>query len=431
MRRATTTVLTEKIVAGLDFRGKEYVMWDASLPGFGVRVWKGGKAYIGQFKVHSVDRRKTFGACNVLPLAEARERARKYKGAISDGRDPFLEEQRNREAWTLRDAMDYFLGDYAARRKLAEEYKADSRALSDNHFPRAWWSRKLSSFSTDEIARKHADMEAIPRRAKALLQLLSRLFTLGMEKGHCDRNPVKGIKPFEQGRRDRFLTDRELQATWRRLKEHKNTEASACVMLILLTGCRPNEAYTAEWSDFDLGNAIWRKPGRKTKQRKPHIVRLSKDAVKVLQSVDTAKRSAYVFPSPDDPKKPRYDIRRFWETLREDLALPDVRLYDLRHTFASHLTMMGAGPFEVKEALGHASITTTQRYVHLADDTHRQVAELMSKKLKARTVKAAKLPASDVDQVPRQVAKRGKKVIETGFIPLPDVLKPIFGSDTE
>ena len=86
---------------------------------------------------------KVLGKPGEVELSDARERAQKIKGAISDGRDPFTEALRVREAWTLRDAMDYFLGAYALRRRLDKGYKRNSENLADNQFPRSWWRRKL------------------------------------------------------------------------------------------------------------------------------------------------------------------------------------------------------------------------------------------------------------------------------------------------
>lgn len=419
MRR---TKLTEKFVAGIaaPTQGEVFV-WDTEVPGFGVRVWRAAgkrasKVYVVQVRLYGRTRRKALGKPGEVELSEARERAQKIKGAISDGRDPFTEALRVREAWTLRDAMDYFLGAYALKRLLDKDYKRNSEILADNHFPRSWWHRKLSSFEQDEIVTRHDSMSDTPRNANAMLQLLSRLFTLGMEHRHCDRNPVKGIQKFDETKRDRFLSDRELKTLWKYLSEHPNIEASSCAMLILLTGCRPREAMNARWSHINLNTATWTKPATNTKDKRQHITHLSARAVAVLKRLKTHKISPYVFPSPDDPSKPRAQLRAFWNVVRKHTALPDVWIYDLRHTFASWITMLGAGPFEVKEALGHASITTTQRYVHLADKKKREAAELLPEAL------LPPLHGRDEDQLPRKVIKKGKKVIEEVVRPVPPEL---------
>lgn len=407
------TRLTERFVAGIapPSRGEVFV-WDTEVVGFGVRVWGTSKAYVVQVRLYGRTRRKVLGKPGEVELSDARERAQKIKGAIADGRDPFTEALRVRESWTLRDAQDYFLGAYALKRHLDKEYKRNSQTLGDNHFPRAWWQRKLSSFTQDEIAARHAAMSETPRNANALLQLLSRLFTLGMEQRHCDRNPVKGIQKFDETKRDRFLSDRELKALWNYLVDHPNIEPASCAMLILLTGCRPKEAINARWSHMNFETATWTKPATNTKDKRQHITHLSKRAVAILTRLETHKISLFVFPSPIDPSKPRAKLRAFWKVLRKELALPDVNIYDLRHTFASWLTMLGAGVFEVKDALGHASITTTQRYVHLADKKKRAAAEMLPSMLPA-------MRGRDHDQIPRRIVKRGRKVVEEVVLLVP------------
>ena len=412
--------LTERYIAGIapPSRGEVFV-WDTEVPGFGVRLWGKSKAYVVQVRLYGRTRRKVLGRPGEVELSDARERAQKIKGAISDGRDPFTEALRVREAWSLRDAMDYFLGAYALKRRLNRDYKRNSEILADNHFLRSWWHRKLSSFTQDEIVTRHDAMSETPRNANALLQLLSRLFTLGMEQSHCDRNPVKGIQKFDETKRDRFLSDRELKALWNYLVAHPNIEAASCAMLILLTGCRPSEAMNARWSHIKFETATWTKPATNTKDKREHISHLSARAVAVLRRLETHKISPYVFPSPNDPSKPRAQLRAFWSVVRKHTALPDIWIYDLRHTFASWLTMLGAGPFEVKDALGHASIITTQRYVHLADKKKRAAAEMMPTMLPP-------FRGRDLDQLPRKVIKKGKRIVETVDLPVsPEIMRAL------
>ena len=97
---------------------------------------------------------------------------------------------------------------------------------------------------------RHAELDAAERQRASATPL--PLVHVGMEQRHCDRNPVKGIQKFDEEKRDRFLTDRELKALWNYLAEHPDIEAASCAMLILLTGCRPSEAMKARWSQHQL-----------------------------------------------------------------------------------------------------------------------------------------------------------------------------------
>lgn len=149
------------------------------------------------------------------------------------------------------------------------------------------------------------------------------------------------------------------------------------------------------WADLDRATGMWAKPAPRTKQRKQHRVRLTEKAMRALGRLDTHKRSAYVFPSPNDPSKPRSDkLRAFWRHVRINCALPDVRLYDCRHSFASWLAMGGATELEIAAQLGHSNAQTTRRYVHIAAEHLRAKAGIMGE------VIARALEDNPPDQVP-------------------------------
>ena len=96
-------------------------------------------------------------------------------------------------------------------------------------------------------------------------------------------HPTKGVRHYPETKRDRFLTDIEIRAVWDYLSTHERVVSATAVMLILLTGARPQEAYAAKWADVNLKAALWTKPASTTKQRKTHIVHLSPAAVDALE----------------------------------------------------------------------------------------------------------------------------------------------------
>lgn len=180
-------------------------------------------------------------------------------------------------------------------------YRADAAALFAHHTPDRWNAphgrhtgdaggahREITGGTTE----KNSSATGGSRRANAWLTLLSRLFTLGVAGGHCTLNPT-GIKKNDEVHRERFLSGREISALWRYLQQHRNVEAAACVQFILLTGCRPGEAYTMQWADLDKSTGAWRKPAARTKQRKVHMVRLTNRALVVLDRLATRKRSTF------------------------------------------------------------------------------------------------------------------------------------------
>lgn len=383
--------VTARSAAALQWHGKPYVEWDDDVKGYGVYVWGKGKAqraYIVQVKRDGRSFRKSLGLVGEKPQEQARSEAIAYKGVVKAGRDPKAEEKAERGAWRLEDAMDYFRGTHATARKLSDGHLGNSETAWKHHTPARWKNMRLADISHNMVAARHREItggvtvKGTPvrggaARANQWLALMSKLFELGMTQGHCTLNAAKGVKKNETTERDRFLSQAELATLWNHLERHRNVEAAVCVQFILLTGCRPGEAFTMKWTDVNLGSGLWTKPPKKTKQRKQHSVQLTRRALEVLGRLDK-RRSAYVFPSPKDPLAPRSDkLKAFWRAVRKNCGFPDVRLYDCRHSFASWLAMGGATEPEIAKQLGHSNTQTTRRYVHIAEQHARSKAEIM------------------------------------------------------
>jgi integrase len=135
--------------------------------------------------------------------------------------------------------------------------------------------------------------------------------------------------------------------------------------MLILTGARKREAMNAKWSDFDFEHRRWRIPV--TKLGKPRHVPLSDGAITLLNSVPR-HGCDWVFPNPKT-LMPYDNIFTAWDTARTKAGLSEVRIHDLRHSFASFLVNSGRSLYEVQHLLGHTQIKTTQRYSHLSQDT--------------------------------------------------------------
>ena len=390
---AVCAKITERFAAALAWKGSRYIVWDTDQEGFGVQVWGNGsrRAYIVQIKRDGKSARMTLGRVGEVKCEAARAVARQFRGAVKDGHDPRAEDRARRDAWTLQDAFDYFNGTYAEARKLSSEYQLDCGKLFENHVPKSWKSTKLTAVTHAMVVARHTAItggfqsdESMARggtrRANAFLSLMSRLFTLGIGQGQCTMNPASGIKKNDETMRERFLSPAEIKSLWTYLENHDNVEAAVLVQFVLTTGCRPGEAYKMMWEHLDRATGKWTKPSKNTKQRKRHVVMLSERTKSALNRLETYKRSDYVFPSPNDPSQPRGDkLKNFWAIARKKCALPDVRLYDCRHSFASYLAMGGKTDFEIAQQLGHTNVQTTRRYTHASLDHMQGVAEIMSK----------------------------------------------------
>jgi integrase len=184
--------------------------------------------------------------------------------------------------------------------------------------------------------------------------------------------------------------------------------AAGIVRLCMLTGARSGEARTATFDQFNLDLAIWTKQAAYTKQRRVHRVPISHEAVAIVRQrrLAVVKGSPWLFPG-DTPGQPVKEVRRFWMRIQKQVGIPDVRIHDLRHTFASLLVSGGASLEMIGKLLGHSQTQTTQHYAHLMDSPLRAGVDAVASafKPKPRLVHDADRPATP-KPVPSTPARR-------------------------
>jgi integrase len=185
-------------------------------------------------------------------------------------------------------------------------------------------------------------------------------------------NPCKGVPLLEvNNQRERYLSVPEAQRLYESLCKSENTLLSYIVPMLILTGARKREVLDARWEDFDIQHGLWRIPI--TKSGKARHVPLSDGAVQILGTVPHKEDCPWAFANPHTGK-PFVSIFCAWNTARKRAGLADVRIHDLRHSFASLLVNAGRTLYEVQHILGHTQVKTTQRYAHLSQSTLRDAA---------------------------------------------------------
>jgi integrase len=201
------------------------------------------------------------------------------------------------------------------------------------------------------------------------------MFTLGIKwkiPGFSSENPIADVRAAPEVYRERFLTTEETGLLIAAIGEEQDPMASAAILLILLTGARKREITNAKWEFVDLERRRLTVPLSKN-GRARHIV-LSEPAVNLLRSVPRIEGNPYLFPSPVTGR-PFPTLNSQWYRVRERAGLQDVRLHDLRHSFASFLVNNGYSLYVVQALLGHTQAKTTQRYAHLAPKTLQDAAD--------------------------------------------------------
>lgn len=155
-----------------------------------------------------------------------------------------------------------------------------------------------------------------------------------------------------------------------RLKEaiyaSDNTQLRYIVALLLFTGCRKRELLDAKWEHFNLDARVWCIPI--SKSGKLRYVPLSDAVLKILRQIPRFEGCPYILPNPKT-HLPYNTIYYSWNTARNRAGMSDLRMHDLRHSFASFLINAGRSLYEVQSILGHSQLSTTQRYAHLSQKT--------------------------------------------------------------
>jgi integrase len=379
--------LTKSLVERFSPADADYVVWDAELPGFGVRVKPSGvKSYVIQYRNRKTgtSRRKTIGQHGpLLTFHRARERARIILADALKGNDPIADDRAIRSAPTMKElAADYL--EYHALPKKRARSVANDRCMIDGIILPRLGSKKVNAVQSRDIHALHVAMKDTPYQANRTLALTSKMFSLAIKWGWRSDNPVKGIERFHEERRERWLSDDELARLLSALSEHPNQRAANAVRFQLLTGARMGEVLSACWSDVDLTRGVWIKPSHHTKQKRTQHLPLSAPAWALLAEMRERAGAGeqYLFPG-NAPDKPLQGIKKFWRNVTEQAGLEDYRLHDNRHTHASHLVSSGLSLEIVGRLLGHTNPLTTKRYAHLADDPLRAAAERFGSKMEA------------------------------------------------
>jgi integrase len=374
--------LTDAIVKALPSpKAGEKITYDESVKGFGIRVTAAGaRSFILNYRTRiGRERRYTIGRFPNWKTSPARTEALELRKVIDQGGDPLGEIHAGRAAPTVADLCDRFETEHLPR--LRPTTQTSYRLQITSEVRPALGSLKVAEVSFSDIDRLHRTIsKRAPYRANRVLALLSKMFSVAVRWGYRADNPVKGIERNTEHKRHRYLTGPELARLATALAEFPDVTVANAVRLALLTGARRGELLAARYADFDLVAGTWTKPGATTKQKTLHRVPLSDVALRLL--VEMRRRSpASVWVFPASAGGHLTAIREAWDTIRAAARIPDVRLHDLRHTFASLSASSGASLPLIGAMLGHSSPATTHRYAHLLDDPQRAAANKVADSL--------------------------------------------------
>jgi integrase/tetratricopeptide (TPR) repeat protein/predicted Ser/Thr protein kinase len=390
------------------------IIYDGLTPGFGLRFTSNTEtppSFVLKYRSREgKSRLYTIGAYGAVHSTEsARERAKKLIGEIEAGKDPQQEKEDAKRVKefetvataeagrTLVDLAKDYMTNHAEIYKRPHTIYDDRGMLRSVILPRLG-PMPLTAVTQQDIQALHNSLKATPHRANRVRALLSSMFHHAINNEWLTVNPATKVPRYFGGKepkREVWLSKEQVGALKKALATYSAQDAANAIRLLLLTGARPGELLCAEWTAFDLKKGTWFKPSCATKQKKNEHVPLNPPALALLKEMFAKKNgSPYLFPgSGARLGQSRKALKWAWMQVCKTAGLatevkiqgkrkkllsrwkPNYRIYDLRHTFASHCVSNGESLYIVGKLLGHTQSATTERYAHVNDAAKRKTTE--------------------------------------------------------
>ncbi len=349
--------------------------FDAGQRGFMLEVRaSGGKTFYQRYTdKRGRERQYKLGPADVLTLDQARRKARLVLAQALVGDDP---QQQRRELRAIPTLKEFVRDRYLPHVKSYKRSWCTDETVLRLHILPLLGAQPVDQIKNEEISellRAMRDKGYASGTTNRVLILLRYIYNLGRKwrVAGMAQNPTLGLSTAPDVQRDRFLSAEETQRLIAAIGEDENQTAAQAIMLLLLTGGRRNEITQAKWEYVNWERRTLLVP--LSKSGKPRAIALNGPALALLRAIPRSD-NPYIFPSPVNGK-PSASLFFPWDRIRKRAGLADVRLHDLRHSYASFLVNQGISLYVVQGLLGHAHSRTTQRYAHLAHETLLDAAE--------------------------------------------------------
>ena len=375
MPARTGIAISKRTVDALAVETSDALFWDRDLPGFGVRVYASGrKVYVAQARARSAPKRVTLGRHGDITADQARKRAADVIDRIKKGEDPTAPMAES--DLTVFDLAGRYMSGHVAQNCSAHT-AGIYRGSLENHILPALGTMALGAVDGGHISALHYQMRHTPRAANRALMILNKMFSLAAAWGIVPEgtNPCRGVRKYKERKRERFLTVDEYRRLGDALTEAETARtvsphAVAAFRLLMLTGCRLTEILTLRWDDVDRTAGEFRLREGKTGARK---VALTPVAGRVLSSIPRIPGNPWVIADARSGEHLQ-SLYPDWHFLRERVGLEELRIHDLRHSYASRALALGESLSMIGKLLGHIDMESTARYAHLARETERAAA---------------------------------------------------------
>jgi integrase len=326
----------------------------------------------------------------------ARTEAKRLLGIVASGGDPAAVKTQRRKALTMADLSHRFIDEHVKARRKTRTVAEYGRLIDRIILP-VLGKKKIIDLSRADVAHLHRGLRSTPYQANRVLAVVSKMLNLAEAWGlrRDGSNPCRHVERYPEQSRECMLSVAELARLGDALNRFRGSPyIPAAVKLLLFTGARLSEILTLRWECIDIGRAEARLPDSKTGAKTLH---LPPPALAVVADLPRVDGNPYVIVGQRDGAA-LVNLEKPWRAIRAAAGLPDLRLHDLRHAFASAGAARGDSLLVIGKLLGHAQIATTERYSHLASDplkaTAARIADTMASALSGADVGVELLPIS-------------------------------------
>lgn len=396
--------ITKRTVDGLKPAAKEFVHWDGELTGFGVRVRPtGSMSFVAVYRTGGRNtplRRVTIGTVGKIEADKAREEARVIIRQAELGHDRAAEKAKARAEMTFAQLCDLYLAEGCDTKKPST--LVSDRGRIERHIKPLLGKKRVGEIERGDVERFMRDVangktaadvktgkfgraivEGGKGTAARTVGLLGGIMSFAVSRQLRKDNPVRGVKRYPDKKGETFLSASQLGDIGAALAELDAAGAApsaiAIIRLLALTGARKSEIAALRWDEVDFERSYLRLGDSKTGAK---VVPIGAPALEILAAVPQVAGSSFVFPAASGGGHFQ-GTDKVWRRVRVAAGLPDLRLHDLRHSFASVGLARGDALPIIGAILGHADVKTTSRYAHLADDPVRKAADQISETISA------------------------------------------------
>lgn len=332
---------------------------DHVVSGLWARANSGKVSFYYLYRWAGQRRNPKIGEWPAMTIAQARDICREMHKQVLLGHDPRKQQDADRAAVTVNDLADRYLKVHAPKKKTGDQ---DRRLLARSVRPVIGKLKvpDVRTMDIEDLHQRYADRTAQGNR---ILALLSKMFNLAekWEMRPQGTNPCRHVDRYAEGKRRRYMTREEAGAVVARLKfyEARYPQQAAFLWLLIYTGARPSEIAALRPEHLEGSRIVLAEHKTAESTGEARIIQLPPQAVAMLETLPRIK---------GQPLVGVQSCRKLWERIMADTGIKDLRVYDMRHSFASIGLSNGKSLAEIGELLGHQSPETTKRYAHLMDE---------------------------------------------------------------